>query len=206
MKSILSFVFLLTLSSTGAAQERNWSWSSSFGVSRTYFYSLTDFLSGFGDNIDRSQNAVMIEGRLNRDLLPWLGTSVAYQFDYASFNQVLSGQDQSYGLSQNSLTFFPYVIIFSDKNSEWIAGIQAGKTWYSLSTTGLGAVLPETKTANGWLTGVRTDFDFLSGESVHILFSGGFNLKTSETVSHGRYDFTFKSLDAYVKLGILNEF
>ncbi|MBN8705006.1 MAG: hypothetical protein J0L62_03965 [Bacteroidetes bacterium] len=202
-KLVLSVILFLGFTSLSEAQVREWSWSAGFGVSKHYFYSVTDYLSGFGDNIDRGQSAITTELRLNKDFYGIFGIGLTFNFDYTTLNQSIAGNEQSYGYSAHIFSLYPYWIIASEKQYHWVAGIQTGKISYGLSTTGVGAFLPKSISGNGWLFGLRSDVDLLTGEITFFQLSGGLQVKTSESVKRGNSSFNFKSLDAWVRMGVI---
>lgn len=202
-KLVLSVILFLGFNSLAYAQNRDWSLSGSFGVSKHYFYSLTDFLSGFGENIDRGQSVLTTEIRLDKNVYGSVGLGFVYNFDYTTLNQKIGGNDQSYGYSAHVFSVYPYYIITSESQYHWIAGIQTGKISYGLSSTGVGAPLPKSLSGKGWLIGFRSDADLLTGETTFFQLSGGLQLKTSEKVERGNDSFSFKSLDAWIRFGVI---
>lgn len=203
MKRILLFLSILFCFTVSNAQVRDWSWSAGFGVSKHYFYSVTDYLSGFGDNIERGQSAITTEIRLNKDFYGIFGLGLSYNFDYTTLNQSVAGNEQSYGYSAHIFSLYPYWILASEKQYHWITGIQAGKISFGLSTTGVNAPLPKSLSGNGWLIGLRSDVDLLTGEITFFQLSGGLQVKTSDNVKRGNSSFNFKSLDAWVRMGVI---
>lgn len=179
------------------------SWSAGFGISKHYFYSLTDYLSGFGEDVERGQSAITSEFRLNKDFNGKFGFSLIYNFDYTTLNQLVAGNEQSYGYSSHCFSLYPYWIFTSEKHYHWIAGIQTGKIYYGLSATGVGAFLPKTLSGNGWQIGIRSDLDLLTGESTYFQLSGGLQEKLSNEVKRGNTTFNFKSLDAWIRMGVI---
>lgn len=202
-KLVLSVLLFLAFNSVSFAQTRDWSISAGLGASMHYFYSFTDFLSGFGEDLDREKSVLTTEVRINKEFDGIFGIGLVYNLDFTTLNQKVGGNDQSYKYSAHIFSVYPYYVISSDYKYHWIAGIQSGKINYTLSSTGIGSPLPKLLSGSGWLVGLRSDADLINSETTIFQLSGGLQLKTSENVRRSKESFSFKSMDAWIRFGVI---
>ncbi|NUQ80907.1 MAG: hypothetical protein HUU10_04780 [Bacteroidetes bacterium] len=182
---------------------QSWWFTAGLGISRHEFYELTDFLSGFGEDLSSGQQVLTLAAESSWQLTKTVGLGLSVDYDLAGLNSDLDNQIQTYTYQSVGVVIHPFYRFSVPEGLLFTAGPELGYQFFYLETTGVAAALPSVLEARGYQTGLRADGALKTGESMNIHLAAGLRVKQSDSVQFGNSDFTFRSLDAWVRFGVL---